>query len=409
MSARQSHRTIHPHSVNVENTAQLLQTIAKELYEKNLEIRKEQTRLDELLSRVAEVIFAVDQDYKITLFNSAAEASFNISEDKAVGANANEIIKLLDGKEDKPIVIEDYAFKNKLHVIPKVRIKITNPKNNESTLERYFALKSNYVDFDGHFKEAIISLADITREVEIEKLKDDFISIASHELKTPMSIIKNNLWMLTNTTGIKFDDRGQRYVNEMNQGLSRLKALVEELLGVSRIEQDRIVIDLKEWDADQLVNESLDNFIETFKLKKIEVTLPQKTDAKVMIDKIKFQEVIDNFVSNGIKYTNPETPKLIIKTETTQDGYFRFSVTDNGPGIAKSDYSKIFTKFGRATEGLKLVSPGASTGLGLYIAKNYIKGMQGKIGFSSELGKGSEFWFMVPLSKKQIETINKSE
>lgn len=409
MSARQSHRTIHPHSANVENTAQLLQTIAKELYEKNLEIRKEQARLDELLSRVAEIIFAVDQDYKITLFNSAAESSFNISEDKAVGANANDIIQILDGKEDKPIMIEEYAFKNKLHIIPKVRIKILNQNNRESLSIRYFALKSNYVDFDGRFKEAIISLADITREVEIEKLKDDFISIASHELKTPMSIIKNNLWMLTNTTGVKFDDRGQRYIKEMQQGLTRLKALVEELLGVSRIEQNRIIFDTKECDADKLVEESLDNFIETFKLKNIEVTSPQRTNAKVMIDQMKFQEVIDNFVSNGIKYTNPESPKLIIKTEITDDKYFKFSVIDNGPGISKNDYSKIFTKFGRATEGLKLVSPGASTGLGLYIAKNYIEGMQGKIGFSSEVGKGSEFWFKVPLSKNKTETIMKSE
>ncbi|MDQ5981864.1 MAG: two-component system, OmpR family, phosphate regulon sensor histidine kinase PhoR, partial [Patescibacteria group bacterium] len=286
--------------------------------------------------------------------------------------------------------------------IPKVKIYISRADGKIE--ERYYTLKSNYIEIEGNKVESIISLADITREVEIERMKDDFISIASHELKTPVSIVKNNLWMMKNSSGLTFDNRSRRYISEMEQGLERLRKLVDELLNASRIDQNRLILDLKEADADTLVAESLDNFIETIKFRNIELVQPQKTNSKVMIDIMKFQQVVDNFISNAIKYCNPQNPRIIIETKI-EDTLFVFQITDNGPGIAKEDYPKMFTKFGRATEGLKLISPGTSTGLGLYISKNFIEAMKGHIGFTSKVGEGSTFWFKIPLHKNKDNTV----
>lgn len=394
--------TISPDKDNTENTAKLLQEIAEKLYNKNIEILKEQGRLHELLSRVAEVVFAVDVNHNLTLFNHIAEAIFGESEKDVIGKHADDYVKILDYKTTEPIMIEDYAFKNKLYTIPKVKIFL-NHENGQKE-ERFYTLKSNYIEVEGTKVEAVVSLADITREVEIEHMKDDFISIASHELKTPMSIVKNNLWMLRNTSKLQFNENETRYMNEMTKGLERLRNLVEELLNASRIEQNRLVIDLKEQDADPLVKSSMDSFAETIKLKNIKVTPPQPTGARVLVDAMKMQQVMDNFISNAIKYTNPEHPEMSVTTKI-EDTYFVFEVKDNGPGIAKSDYPKMFTKFGRASEGLKLVSPGTSTGLGLYISKNFIEAMNGKIGFTSQLGEGSMFWFKIPVAKSASNNI----
>ncbi len=397
-----SQRTIQAHPENIENTAKLLKQVAEKLYGKNVEILKEQGRLVELLNRVAEVIFAVDSNYKITIFNNIAEAIFGYTEEEAKALFTNDVVKIYHYESSELLTIEEYAFKNKLFTIPKVKIYIN--REDGKVEERYYTLKSNYIEIEGEKLEAIISLADITREVEIERMKDDFISIASHELKTPVSIVKNNLWMMKNTSGLVFDDRSKRYIGEMEQGLERLRKLVEELLSASRIDQNRMVIDLKEADADTLVAESLDNFIETVKLKNIELISPQKTNCKIMVDLMKFQQVVDNFISNAIKYSNPEKPKIIVETKI-DDTFFVFQITDNGPGIGKADYPKIFTKFGRATEGLKLISPGTSTGLGLYISKNFIEAMKGNVGFTSTVGEGSTFWFKIPIHKNKDNTV----
>ena len=120
-----------------------------------------------------------------------------------------------------------------------------------------------------------------------------------------------------------------------------------------------------------------------------------KIHAPAEVDKERFIESLENLIGNAIKYTTEG--KVTLKFET-KDNDYKISVTDSGPGIPSKDYPKIFTKFGRASEGLKLegATSGNSTGLGLYITKNYIESMKGKIGFESKVGTGTTFWFAIP-------------
>ncbi len=259
----------------------------------------------------------------------------------------------------------------------------------------YFNLKSTYVDFKNDKKEAVIVLSNITHEIELDKQKDEFISIASHELKTPISVVKNNLWMLENTTKKKYSQRDMKFMSEMDYGLTRLQSIVNNLLNVSRIQQGRLTFEIQKVHIYTLTISSIEALTENAKKKGLTLHKPDKIDAYVEVDPAKYQEILENFISNAIKYT----PKgnIYIKIEPDTEQFYKVSVTDEGPGIPKRDYSKIFTKFGRAEEGLKIKTSEGSTGLGLYISKQFTVQMGGQIGFISTLGKGSTFWFTVPV------------
>ncbi len=380
-----------------ENAAKLLHNVAEELYGKNLELYREQTRLNEILLKIAEIIIAIDQDYKITLFNKRAEETFQINQKDAIGKNIDEIVKIYKGFTLEVLSANDYAFKDKTQTFEHVSIIIDDgddSTNNE--LDRiYFNLQSTYVDFKDNKKEAVIALSDITHEVELDKQKDEFISIASHELKTPISIVKNNLWMLENTTKKKYSQRDLKFMNEMDYGLGRLQNIMNNLLSVSRIQQGKLTLEIQRVDIHTLTTASIEALHESAQKRGLTIHNPKELVAFAEVDPAKYQEIFENFLSNAIKYTLKGKITVLIEPIENKK-FYKISVIDEGPGIPYRDYSKIFTKFGRAEEGLKIKTSEGSTGLGLYIAKQFAKHMGGDAGFTSQLGKGSTFWFTVP-------------
>jgi two-component system phosphate regulon sensor histidine kinase PhoR len=379
--------------------------ITEALYQNNFELEKERSRINKILFNVAEVIFAVDENFNITLFNYIAEEVFGNKSSEVLGKNIDQYVTLIDDEAKKEIKAFDYVFKTNEFAIKRIRIK------EDSQEGQYYKLKSSYIDYKNH-REAVIILSNITAEVEMDKRKDEFISIASHELKTPISIIKNNLWMFFHITKKKFTQRENRFLSEIDIGLVRLQKIVNNLLDISRIEQGRLVVNLEDIDIFDETLKITDNFKELAEKKKLKLIIPSKSDLidyKCTIDKERFDECIENLVGNAIKYTNKGEINLYIENMTN---HIKVSVADTGPGIPEKDYPKIFTKFGRASEGLKLegATTGSSTGLGLYITKNYVEAMKGKISFTSKVNQGTTFWFTMPKSTTQshIKTGDKS-
>lgn len=389
-----------------QDTEITLKNIAQELYAKNLDLNREQGRLNEILSQVVEIIFAVDQDYNITLINDVALDAFGVKED-CVGKNVDQFIHIYLGDSDKLAPSKDFTFREKNKVIDRVNVQIMHKSNRpidtsdqtqingeQKEVEKYYyKLQSTYIELEDGRKEAVIALSDITKEVELDKQKDEFISIASHELKTPITIVKNNLWMMKNTSKKNFSQRETRFMSEMDLGLARLQSVVDNLLNVSRIQQGRLAFEVSENSIGELTRSTLDNFKELIEKKGLNMKVEIKSAKKVVTDGPKFQEILDNYVSNAIKYTAKGTVE--VKVEELE-GFFKISVKDQGPGINPKDYPKMFTKFGRAESGLRLKTPGASTGLGLYIAKEFAHQLGGEVGFSSKVGQGSIFWFTIP-------------
>lgn len=369
----------------------LLKQIAKELYLNNLELNKERKRIQEVLFQVAEIIFSVDQNFKIIVFNSSAEAAFNIKKEEAVGQKANKIIKLISNKNGELIKIKDFAFVKK----EAIRKTLGDPVivKNKTDENSFYKLNFNNIIVNAKIKECVVSLSDITDEIELDRKKDEFISIASHELKTPVIIIKTNLWMFEHTLKTKLNESQIRLLTETDEGIKRLSKIVSNLLDISRMEQGRLVIEKGEIDINELIEETVKSYNDVVSKKNLKIIYKGKKIKKIYSDRDKIVEILDNLISNSIKYTRRGEIKIKLSESSKS---VKISVSDTGHGIAKKDYPRLFQKFGRGSAGLKQQVLGASTGLGLYISKRMIQELDGKIGFSSAVGKGSTFWFTIP-------------
>lgn len=237
---------------------------------------------------------------------------------------------------------------------------------------------------------------DITKEVEIDKAKTEFVSLASHQLRTPLGISKWYLEALKEDDLIHSDlKRSQEYIDEVYNSNERLIKLVGDLLNVSRIEQSKVKNEPVMTDVLTFIKTILKQLEVEVEKKGIKIALLDKTEnlLKLNIDQERFREVLENLISNAIKYTDRSGQVEI--TVSSDKNKLQADIKDNGMGIAKEDQSKIFTRFFRTTEAAKKDTSGS--GLGLYIVKSYIEGWGGKIWFESEEGKGSTFHFSLPL------------
>ncbi len=230
---------------------------------------------------------------------------------------------------------------------------------------------------------------------ELDKLKDDFVSIASHELRTPMTAIKSYLWMALNKAK-DMDPKIKEYVTIASISTDRLIKLVANMLTISRIEGKRLQLVTKEFVLQDLIQHVSDELSIKAKEQHItfEVNVPKK---KIMItgDSDKLHEVIQNLVGNSLKFT-PANGSISI-TAKIVGKEVEVAVKDTGPGMSKEDQAKLFQKFGLMGSSYAKTTNASGTGLGLYISKQILAMHKGHIFVESELGKGSTFRFTLPL------------
>ncbi|MDQ6890531.1 MAG: PAS domain-containing protein, partial [Bacteroidota bacterium] len=236
---------------------------------------------------------------------------------------------------------------------------------------------------------------DITRQKEIERMKDDFLSIASHELKTPLTTIKAYSQIVETILEKKGDTETLGLIKRMISQVGKLTTLIEDLLDITKIQKGKLAYNEEFFDFNKLVKEAVDDMQKTSFTH--EIVINQDRNAKVFGDRNKISQVIDNLISNALKYS-PKAEKIIVTTRKQKDGV-QLSVQDFGIGISAQEQQNIFEQFYRVSGDRQATFPGL--GIGLYICSEIIARQGGKIWVESVMDKGSVFYFRLPFDHRK--------
>lgn len=239
---------------------------------------------------------------------------------------------------------------------------------------------------------------------ELDKMKDEFISMASHELNTPLAAIEGYLSMVLDEGMGKIDKQSRTYLSRAYASSKRLAELILDLLNVSRIEQGRLKLKYELAAISEMI-ESVKNELQIkADGKKIYLKAQIAQDLpKIWCDPNRIREVIVNLTGNALKFTDKGGVTVMASQPDAKT--IRVAVTDTGRGIAKADQSKLFQKFSQVK---REVDEHQGTGLGLYISKNFVELHHGKIWVDSDAGKGATFSFELPLIKEPPKDVDRA-
>ncbi|MGY3054623.1 two-component system sensor histidine kinase/response regulator [Pedobacter sp. UYEF25] len=242
-------------------------------------------------------------------------------------------------------------------------------------------------------------LAEIETRKEAEHKKDEFISIASHELKTPLTSVKGYIQLLQRSLNKGDTSTAISHLNKANTQLQKLNELIVDLLDISKIESGKLKFNMQYFPANNVV----DNAIEMMQSAYPNFTIHKIGDCDELVygDEGRLEQVVINFITNGIKYA-PNTDQINVSIGIL-DGRLRISVKDYGIGIPEEEQPYIFEKFYRVEENSAHFN---GLGIGLYICSTVVERHQGTIGVHSSPSRGSEFYFDIPVDIKDVNQTN---
>lgn len=379
--------------------ASLIIILLTVIYFRQKQLLKEKSLVEALLLGIGEGLVACDKNEKIIYSNNQASDLVGYSKKELFNKKYYDYFKMVDHK-GKLIAREKRLF---------VQAILSKKIINVSLIDNNFLLKKDGTRFsfagtvspiivDEKVEGVIVIFRNANKEKEVDRMKTEFLSLATHQLLTPVSSIK---WISELLLGDKELGKKQKsHVSDIYISAERMRSLINSLLNISRIESGRIMVEPKPTDLRDLVFELIKELKNKIEEKKHTVEL--KIDSrlkKVNIDPRLIREVYKNYLTNAIKYT-PEKGKISIQIKIDKDKIIS-KVIDNGYGIPKSEQAKIFEKFYRATNIIDIEEGG--NGLGLYLAKQIVEVSGGKTGLESEINKGSIFWFTLPLKGSKIK------
>ncbi|KGK85784.1 HAMP domain-containing histidine kinase [Clostridium sp. HMP27] len=346
-------------------------------------LMEERNKSITIVKSISDPLIVLDTNFKVMVLNKACEKFFNIKEDKAIGKHFLEVIRYGE--------LFDYiweTYEGNEETTP----RIMTIKNDNK--EYYFnitlsVIKNGLSNING----IIVFLQDVTELKELEKMKNDFVSSASHEFKTPLTSLMMGASLLMEKNMGVINDKQQEIVKTIQEDADKLLNLVNNLLKLSTMEYDKSLFKLKEENIEDIINNSVKDFYKLAESKNIEIYLDiEKKLPKVMVDFEKLTWVINNLLNNAVKFTT-SGDQIYISSYKNHSKIF-VSIKDTGIGISEEYLDKIFDKFVQV-KGQD--SSNSGTGLGLAISKQIVEVHSGEIWCESELGKGSNFIFTLPI------------
>ncbi len=363
----------------LEKSQTALLNILEENEESLKKVEREKEKTLAVISNFTDGLFLFNEKKELILVNSEAERMFDIKAKDVKGKSTEELgslpaLKLLIGMIGKDI--KD-LFRKEMQVREDFFLEITtipimHKKRNLGTL---------------------VNVHDVTREKQMEQIKTEFVSVAAHQLRTPLSGIKWTLKTILEEIEEEVSEEQIELLEKAYDANNRMVSLINDLLNVTRIEEGRYIYNPQEEDLVEIVESIIDDYKEKIKSKGLnfQIEKPKEELPKVKIDREKIEMVVRNFLDNGINYTKEGGVILSISKEKKG---VKLSVSDTGVGIPEEQKKRVFTKFFRAANVMRMETEGS--GIGLFISKNIIDAHGGEIGFTSEFGKGSTFYFILP-------------
>ena len=231
---------------------------------------------------------------------------------------------------------------------------------------------------------------DITQAKQLDRAKDEFISLVSHQLRTPLSVIRIHGNVLEEGLAGTLDPKQESHIRTMTQASIRLIDLVDDILRISRISLNRIKVNAAPSSPNELIQKCIENIKPIIETRDTKISFtPDDTIGLVAIDKTIFSEILSNLVHNAVRYSPSSNGEIDISFTKDQQKYL-LSVRDNGIGIPKADQAYIFDRFYRANNATLVDSEG--NGLGLYIVKLFVEAVGGKVWIDSAVNKGTTFY-----------------
>lgn len=373
---------------NLENAKIAAQNVLEDLEVEKERIIEAKAKDDAILMSIGDGLVVVDREGKISMVNKAFE--------KLVGWKIEEVA----GKSFVEVVPREDETGNQIPFNERVLTKILSGKSTTTTW--YYVRKDrtrlpvasiiNPIIIRGEMVGAVEVFRDITQEKEIDRSKSEFVSLTSHQLRTPLVGIQWTIDLFSQKE--KLTKEGKEYLNDIRFSANRLSVLIKLLLNVSRIESGEVGVFPESLDFVELINECMrESRILCDKGKVSLIFIKHPKTLVVTADKNMVRYILQNLVANAVEYTPPQG-NVEIMLEERQDTVL-LEIRDTGIGIPRKEQEHIFRKFTRASNAVIMRPDG--TGLGLYIVRESVNLLGGKIWLESEEGKGSTFFVELPL------------
>ncbi len=376
--------SIQSDSIEISALADALNSMVAQQNERIHTITNQRNKIETVLSSMTEGVLALDDQENVISLNNAAAKLFSVEVEQVEGRPFREIVR------NRALL--ELASKT-----------IVEGENSESDLvlegenEKHLQVHGATLrDSQGKAVGAVIVLNDITKIRRLETIRRDFVANVSHELKTPITLIKGFVETLLQGA-IDNRDESERFLKIMEKQVNRLNLIIDDLLSLSRLEQDhgRSKIDLEEAEVKVILESAIRDCELNTKNKSSTIQLNCEEGLKVPLNPPLIHQAVLNLVDNALKYSEPEA--LVEITASKNGSDLIIEVKDQGCGIDSKNLPRLFERFYRVDQarGRKL----GGTGLGLAIVKHIAQAHGGRVSVDSTLGKGSRFSIHIPINQ----------
>jgi PAS domain S-box-containing protein len=326
-------------------------------------------------------VYVVDMQGRVLMWSKVAEKMFGWKSYEVLGKH---LPIVQDEVKDEHQELMDILKSGKSFTRETVR------QRNDGSLFDVSISAAPMFDEQRNVISIIAITSDITERRNLEKQKDDFMGIASHELKTPVTSLRAYAQVLERRFTKKNDTESAQLMQKMDAQIGKLTSLIRDLLDVTKIESDKLLFHEEIFPVNTLIDEIIEEVQRTTEEHKI--IKKGTTDRKIKGDRDRVGQVLTNLLTNAAKYS-PDSDKIVVNVGE-KDTMIQVSVKDSGVGIPKDAQKQIFDRFYRVETAHHATIPGI--GLGLYISSQIVSRMGGKIWFRSTIGKGTTFYFALP-------------